>query len=179
MTVENARKWLVVSSLSVTGSVFLFFLLAPATGFPLVFAQSLRILEVALPVFLGYLGSAARFVFRSGSDADEVAFRRSASPLVGLLIRGPLIVFAFALGAIVLAFGLTNRPDAAPGSGVSVDQLTAGISIILGLLAVTTNVAISYLFSGGDNIADQTRHARSGDTAIASPRRSKPRRDNY
>src|SRR5215469_14595645 len=128
MTVGAARKWLVVSSLAVTGAVFIFFLLAPALGFPLVFAQSLRVLEVALPVFLGYLGSAASFVFRSGSKADELAFRPSAASLVGLLIKGPMIVFGVALISVIVAFGVTNRRDAAPGSGISVDQLTAGIS---------------------------------------------------
>jgi len=146
MTVDEARKWLVVSSLLITASLLVFFLLAPALGFPLVFAQSLRILEVALPVFLAYLGSAASFVFRSASDADEAVFRRSTSSLTGLLVVGPVVVFAVSLLAIILAFGITNRPSASPGSGINVDQLAAGISIILGLLAVTTNAAVGYLF---------------------------------
>jgi hypothetical protein len=167
MTVESARKWLVVSSLSTTGVMFLFFLLAPAVGFPLLFAQSLRILEVILPVFLGYLGSAASFVFRSSSGADEVGFRKSASSLIGLLIAGPIVIFAVSLLAIILAFGITNRPGAPPGSGISVDQLTAGVSVILGLLVVTTNVAVGYLFGGGDNAKDDSHSTRSADAGTA------------
>ena len=175
MTVEGARKWLVVSSLSVTGLIFVFFLFAPAIGFPVIFSQSLGILEVVLPVFLGYLVSAATFVFRSNTVPDELVFRRDASSLVGLLIRGPLVVFAAALVALIAAFGVTNSPSASPGSGMSVDQLTAGISVILGLLAVTTNVAVSYLFGGGGNVEDQTPRRSAGDAALLAP---EPRRED-
>src|SRR5512133_4294361 len=108
-------------------------------------------------MFLSYVGGAAIFVFRSSSGADEVTFRHSASSLVSLLIWGPLIIFSIALLAIIVSFGITNRPNAPPGSGISIDQLTAGISVILGLLAVTTNVAVGYLFGGGDNVEDYTR----------------------
>jgi hypothetical protein len=135
--------------------MFLFFLLAPATDFPLTFPQSLRVLEVVLPVFLGYLGSAASFVFQPGAGADKLAFRPNASSLVGLLIWGPLVVFTIALLAIIVTFSITNRLDATPGQGMSIDQLTAGISVILGLLAVTTNVAVSYLFGGGQAPSDE------------------------
>ena len=162
---DSARKWLVVSSLSITGAVFLFFLLAHALGFPLTFAQSLRVLEIILPVFLGYLGSAASFVFRAASDADEVVFRRSASSLASLLIVGPLLIFSSSLVAIVIAFWITNRPTAPAGSGMTLDQLSAGMSLILGLLVVTTNVAISYVFGGGQNV----KNAASGTVHRVDP----------
>jgi hypothetical protein len=143
--------------------VFIFFLLGPAIGFPLTFAQSLRILEVILPVFLGYLGSAASFAFRSTSDTDDVVFRKNATSLIGLLIVGPLVVYFVSIISIVLAFGITNRPGAAAGSGITFDQLTAGISVILGLLAVTTNVAVGYLFGGGQNVKQQSAGHVLGD----------------
>ena len=148
MNVENARKWLLLSSLSATGLISIFFLAAPAAGFPLVFSQSLRVLEVVLPVFLGYVGSAASFVFRSGSAADQMVFRPGTSSLAEMLIKGPVVVFGLVLLAILLAFYSTNRPDAAPGSGMTVDELTGSVSVALGLLAVTTNLAVSYLFGG-------------------------------
>jgi len=164
MTIGGARKYLVISSLAITASVFVFFLLSPALGFPLTFDQSLRVLEVVLPVFLGYLGSAASFVFRAGSQADAAVFRRGAASLAGLLIVGPIAIFTLSLFAIILAFGFTNRAGASPGSGISLNQLTAGISIILGLLVVTTNVAVGYLFGGGENAsASDTRSHRPTD----------------
>ncbi len=123
--------------------------------------------RIGLPVFLGYLGSAASFVFRFGSDADAAAFRHSASSLAGLLIVGPIVIFTISIFAIIVAFGITNRPSASPGSGISLDQLTAGMSIILGLLVVTTNVAVSYLFGGGEHAKDSTSSTRSSDTGAA------------
>jgi hypothetical protein len=156
MTVENARKSLILSSLLITAVVLVFFLLAPALGYPLMFSQSLRVLEIVIPVFLGYLGTATSFVFRSSQRADVLEFRQGALPLARLLIYGPIFVFSFALAAIVLAFGLTNRSESPPGSGITIDQLTASLSIVLGFLAVTTTVAVSYLF-GGDGGADKDR----------------------
>jgi hypothetical protein len=176
VTVASARKYLVTSSLSLTAALFAFFLLAPATGFPLVFDQSLRILQIVLPVFLGYLGSASSFVFRSDSSEDQLAFRRGTSSLASLLTLGPVLAFTIALSALIIAFGVTNRPNAPPGSGISIDQLTTGISIILGLLAVTTSVAVNYLFGGGHNEASGDfnrvvgRAATSGVTADSQGR---------
>jgi len=153
MTVEGARKWLILASLLVTVTVFVFFLIAPVTGFPFTFDQSLRLLEIVLPVFLAYLSSAASFVFSSSSAVDDLVFRRAKSSLVSLLIKGPIMVFAVAMAAIIFAFGFSNRPAAPAGSGISINQLAAGISIILGMLVVTTNVAVNYLFGGGAHVA--------------------------
>jgi hypothetical protein len=168
MTVDAARKWLVFSSLSITGGLLVFFLLAPAAGYPILFAQSLRVLEVLLPTFLGYIGTAAFFVFRADSSADLAVFRKTSAPLVGMLIRGPVLVFSLSLTVLIIAFGIMNSPAAPPGSGISFDQLTAGVSVILGLLAVTTNVAISYLFGGGTNAHSSTSAAASADAVAPS-----------
>ena len=70
--------------------------------------------------------------------------------MLGLLVRGPLWVFGIAAIAIVFAFGFTNRAGAAAGSGMSVDALAGSFTAVIGLLAVTTNVAVSHLFSLGE-----------------------------
>lgn len=148
MLPTTARLWLVAASLLMSGSLIVFFLLAPAIGYPLEFAQSLRILEIVLPVFLGYLGAAALYAFRESPADDHIEFRPAAAPLVMLLVKGPVITFAIAFVALLFAFGMTNRQSAPPGSGINVDQLAAGMTAILGLLTVTTNVAVAYLFRG-------------------------------
>lgn len=144
----TARLWLVAASLLTSASLIVFFLLAPAVGYPLEFSQSLRILEIVLPVFLGYLGAAALYVFRASSADDDVVFRPAALPLVTVLVKGPVLIFAIAAVALLVAFGITNRQNAPPGSGIGIDQLAAGMTAILGLLTVTTNVAVAYLFRG-------------------------------
>jgi hypothetical protein len=66
MTTDEARRWIVLASLTITGAVFVFFLLAPVSGYPLEIAQAQGIFQIVLPVFLGYLGSATHFVFKRG-----------------------------------------------------------------------------------------------------------------
>src|SRR6516164_4337019 len=87
---NDARKWLILASLSMTACLFIFFLLAPTIGFPLTFSQARGLLEIVLPVFLGYLGSASHFVFshRSRSQREQAA---ASQEMTILLIRGPVI----------------------------------------------------------------------------------------
>lgn len=146
MDVAKARKWLLLSSLTFTGTILIFFMCAPAMGYPLEFAQSLRLLEIILPVFLGYLGSAALFVFGTDQPEHRTILKEGTHELTAYLIKGPIIVFALALSALIIAFWRTNNANAQPGSGISVDQLSVGISLILGLLTVTTNIAVGFLF---------------------------------
>jgi len=148
-----------MASLCTSGCLIVFFITAPALGYPLEFAQSLRILEIVLPVFLGYLGAGALYVFRSTSPDDRMTFRPAAAPLIGPLLKGPVAVFAVAAIALIVAFGMTNGKDAAPGSGISIDQFAAGMTTILGLLTVTTNVAVVYLFQNSGKTPEQVKES--------------------
>jgi hypothetical protein len=65
---------------------------------------------------------------------------------LGLLVKGPLIIYLIAVVASFAAFGYANRASAAPGTGMSVDNLATALSLALGVLAVTTGIITSYLF---------------------------------
>lgn len=145
MTVRHARGWLITASLAITTCVFLFLLLAPGLGYPLEFPQAVRLLEILVPVFLGYLGSAAHFVFSAAPEV-QVAIPNDKAPFVSLMIRGPVIAWAICSVAVLVAFGFSNRAQALDGEGMSVDQLAAIITSILGILSATTSVAVSFLF---------------------------------
>jgi hypothetical protein len=141
MTIDNARKWLIVSSLTITGGQMLFLLVAPTVGFPLPYPKNLDLLQIVSPVFLGYLGSAAHFIFQNPTPAVPVQNR-----FLGLLVKGPLVIYVLAAGASLAAFGYANRVGTAVGAGMSVDNLATALSLSLGVLAVTTGVVSSYLF---------------------------------
>ncbi len=149
MTVDAARKWIISTSLIATGLVFVFFLAAPPLGFPLEWDQTQRVIEILLPVFLGYLGTATHFLFHSSKTQGQPALEYQNS-LLGLLIKGPIVVFATACVAILFSFGYSNRSNAPSGSGMSIDQLAWAFTAALGILAVTSSVAVSYLFSLGE-----------------------------
>jgi hypothetical protein len=153
MTVDHAREWIVRASLLITGATFLFFLAAPALRYPLLWDQSFKIFQIVLPVFLGYLGSAAHFVFKpenekpsEGNTAERDATIAKKN-IFALLIKGPIYLFAIIAAAAIAAFGYSNSRWAAEGSGISPDTLATVFSLALGLLAVTTNVGVSYLFA--------------------------------
>jgi hypothetical protein len=140
LTFDEARKWLILFTLCCTGANFLFFLLSPVLGFPLEQAEAIRVLEIVLPIFLGYLGTATQFLFQTGTRPVRAAVN---SDLLSILVRGPAILFAIISVATIVAFGYANRRG---GRGMTPDTLSAIITINLSLLAVTTNVIISNLF---------------------------------
>jgi hypothetical protein len=148
MTADEARRWLIKATLILTGTTFLFLCLAPLFGYHLEWKDSIRVFEVVLPVFLGYLGTATQFVFQNMAGTRNTGIAGAATnPLLALLVRGPVWVFGLAIAAVLVSFGITNRFNAPAGSGMSVDTLAGVITVALGLLNVTTQVAVSYLFS--------------------------------
>jgi len=149
MTIFAAQKFLIQSSLCLTGFLFLFYVVAPAFGYPLEYDQSIRLAQINTPVFLGYLGSATRFLFSGDSDRARI-IKAELAPLLGMLVVGPILIFVLSTIACLVAFGWTNRQSAPPGFGLSVDNLSIFLTVILGLLAVTTGVVVSYLFSIAD-----------------------------
>ena len=95
-------------------------------------------------MFLGYLGSASYFVFPNAARRHRLEPNRE---LIGLMVKGPVVVFATICVVAIGAFGYSNRPSAQPGTGMTVEMLSTTVSAALGLLAVTTNVAVTYLFT--------------------------------
>lgn len=142
-SIVGARRWIVLASLSISGAFLVFCALAPALGFPgLDGADALRLLEITLPVFLGYLGSAVQFLF--GGEARIV---RVLDPvLLVLLVRGPVVIFGLTVAVSLTAYGISHRAAAPVGSGLDIEVLAGLVAASMGLLAATTNVIVGYLF---------------------------------
>jgi hypothetical protein len=158
MTADKARKWLIVSSLLITGAQMIFLIAAPSFGFPLEYPRNFNILQIVSPVFFGYLGSATHFIFMRPSPKVAVNY-----PLLGLLVKGPTLIYVAAMLAAFISFGYSNRVGAMPGNGMSVDNLATAISVSLALLAVTTGVIVSYLFAVNRGAAGRV------DSALVQP----------
>jgi hypothetical protein len=141
MSITAARKWLILSSLIITGAQMLFYLIAPAIGFPLSYPKNIDLLQIVTPVFFGYLGAATHFIFQN--PAPEVPVQNE---FLGILVIGPIIIYVVVTIGSLFAFMYMNRPGATLGSGMSVDNLATALSLSLGVLAVTTGVISSYLF---------------------------------
>lgn len=153
MTANSARVWLVAASLGIILATFVFFFVGPILGYPLEFEDARRMIEIIIPVFAAYLGSATRFLFNK--DVRIRSFDKQRESLLGLLVKGPIIVFGVALAALLIAFGASHRIAARPGTGIAVDDLAGSMVLILSLLAVTTTAVTAYLFEGQTPPADK------------------------
>lgn len=142
MTVDSARRWLILSSLVITGGQMVFLLAAPSFGFPLIYPKNLDILQIISPVFLGYLGAASHFIFQNPTPPVPVQ-----NQFLGMLVKGPIIIYALVVIAALGSFAYSNRVGAPIGSNVSLENLATALSLSLGILAVTTGVVSSYLFT--------------------------------
>lgn len=158
MPTEHARTWIILSSIVITGAITLFLFLAPALGYPLRQDQARRIMEIVVPVFIGYLGSASHFVFRELRKSPSTSSKIHHPKLAKLLIKGPIILWVVIVVGAFIAFGISNRESAEPGAGWSVDELAAAVTFGISLLAVTTNVAVAYLFGSTDHLDIRTPH---------------------
>jgi len=143
--VHNLQKWTVkISLLSVTAQI-LFFLVAPLLGFPMEQSQTIRILEIFLPVFLCYLSTATLVLFRSRHSF--LLMSTASKQFLSLLVRGPMIMFGVASCAAICAFWYSNRSSAPIGTGMSIDMLAAVMSLCLGILIISNNAIVAFLFS--------------------------------
>ena len=158
MSVDDARKWLIVSSLMITGIQMMFLLLAPAFGYPLEFPQALEVLRIVCPVFLGYLGSASHFIFQNAKSTKQLQ-----NQYIGIILKGSIAVYVLTAGGSLFAFGYTNHSQT---DGMSVPELCTALTMSLGVLAVSTGVISSYLFAspmaGRDNPGQNIGHVQGG-----------------
>ena len=145
MTPEQARSWIIKTSLILTTCVFVFLVIAPAIGYPLDPGANhvIRLLQILTPVFVGYLGSAAHFVFGDNTSATE---QKPLSPNAVLMIKGPVLAWVIMATVCFTTYGLSNRHGVPPGSGWSFDFLSGLLTITLSLLTATTNLAVAFLF---------------------------------
>jgi len=141
---DAERIWVVKASLLLAGATFAFFVAAPGLlKYPLDFDQSIRILQIVLPVFVGYLGLATAFVFQNTVRSTNVY---SNSSLIRLLLRGPIYVYSLGIVVVISVFWQTNLPGGAPASGMTIDQLAWLVSALVGLLAATTGLIVTKIF---------------------------------
>jgi hypothetical protein len=173
MTVTEARSFIVKTSLIGTASIFLFIIVGKPLGYPIGWSQVQRVIEIVLPVFLGYLGSASLFIFSRRANRAEVSFGAHEA-LAGQLIKGSVFVFALVLSGILFAFGYSNRAGAAQDDGMDIDQFAWALTAVLGILNVSTNAAVSFLFSVDNPISPEDSSRKEANTVLLPPGQPTP-----
>lgn len=145
---QSARIAVVGYSLGITGVLIVFLILAQPLGMRFDYAQeqNLRLIDVVLPTFFGYLGAASHFIFNAnrGREVDE-----TNAGMLRLLVHGPFAIFIVAVASLFFAYYMSHRPLVSGEPRIDrmdFATLSRYLSILLGLLSVTVSVASSYLF---------------------------------
>ncbi|MET0502919.1 MAG: effector-associated domain EAD1-containing protein [Candidatus Binatia bacterium] len=143
MDASTARVVIVAASLVLTGLLLLFFMAAPFLGAPFNENQNenVRLIEIVLPVFLGYLGSASHFLFYRNRGREVAEDQQS---LLGLMVFGSLSLFALFIVALLAIFWVSNLSDSQ--GAMDFDSLSRWFSLAMGLLACTIGIVSAYLF---------------------------------
>lgn len=140
MHLENLRIKIVKHLVIASVIVVVFFLFAPETlGFPIDSGQSHVIIQLLIPVFIGYLSMAVSFPGRPAMSGE------SYSALNKIHTIGN---YAFALTMVIgiARFWYTNRPFSSPASGMTFHQLTYVITFAICILNATIGAMVTRLF---------------------------------
>ena len=158
------RVWIIKASLVILGTSFIFFVIArPAFDFPMLYDETIRVLQIIFPVFVGYLGIGAAYLTQRSDAASAVAdqpFQKKQDDIARLLLRGPIYLIAFCTLALVAGFWLSNVPSARPGAGMSIDNFCWFLSLLMGLLAASSGLVVTRLFGGSAEANGSPRAAR-------------------
>jgi hypothetical protein len=145
---QSARIAIVAYSLGITGFLIVFLVLAQPLQLRFDFGkeENLRLIDIVLPTFFGYLGAASHFLFNAnrGREVDG-----DNALLLRMLIHGPFLIFIFAVSALFFAHYVSHQPlpnDAPRIERMDFATLSRYLSLCLALLAATVSILSSYLF---------------------------------
>jgi hypothetical protein len=147
---QSARVAIVCYSLAITGSLITFLILAQPLGMRFDYGQeqNLRLIDVVLPTFFGYLGAASHFLFNANRGREV---QTENINMLRILIHGPFIIFIVAIVSLFYAYYLSHRPLTSTEPRIDVMEystLSRYLSVCLAMLAATVGVISSYLFGG-------------------------------
>lgn len=91
--VERARVWILKMSLLIVTAYVVLFIIAPFLDLPLEMHHSIRIIQLLLPVFLGYIGSGYRMLYRRKIFSYKNSESNITLSMLSLLVKGPIFVF--------------------------------------------------------------------------------------
>src|ERR1700754_3640996 len=138
MSAGKARRHVLLLSLGTTALFAILLILFPLTGL-VTPEESFSLVQIIVPVFAGYLGSAVPFLFRTGPSTRV----RDAQMLL-ILIYGPFGLF-WAIGATLsFYFWASNQAGGVTGMGIA--DLTSYLTLLVAFMNGTVGAVVSYLF---------------------------------
>jgi hypothetical protein len=159
MTTEDARRKLILLSLSTTVLFSAFLIISPLFT-PFSSKEALQVVQVVFPVFAGYIGAAVLFLFRGSPTNGAIADQG----LLRTLIYAPFIVFWCLAAAVLFYFYLSNQPG--HGEGMSFPELMTYVTLIISFMNITTGALGAFLFQSEEI---RRAEARKGTSDVVTP----------
>jgi hypothetical protein len=109
--------------------------------------EQFRLIEMAIPVFVGCLPLAINFIFHK---VQSVVLSDDDQRLLYVLVNLPFFIFFIATIVLFVTFYVSNLPNEygiAKRYAMSFDQLYRWSSVLLSFFTVITNGLSMYLFS--------------------------------
>lgn len=142
----EARQRIVVLSLATTVVAAGFLIISPLL-IQLETQDAYRVVQIIFPVFAGYLGSAVLFLFQRRAGRTRV----QDPQLLRYLVLGPFFIFWFLGIVLFIFFWASNLPGGIPG--MSVDQLSNYVTMLVSFMNVTVGALTSFLFNAEEQAA--------------------------
>ena len=143
---EKLRLRVVVWSAVYTMGAGVFCVIAPVFGYPLEFPkESLRIVQLILPVFVGFLVASARYFVADARRSVPVEDVQRAKVLSSALFIY-FLTFTVLLIAVFASFGLSSSKWASPRQAMGIDDLTMLISVLLSFFTGSAGLIVEYVF---------------------------------
>lgn len=147
---HKLRMKLVRLSVVYAGSIGVFCLVAPIFGYPIDFpSESIIVVKQLLPIFIGFLAAGANYFTQGYSEETDESV--SAVRLKGLntIVNLSFWLFTVLTVALFFAFGYSGSRWAQPGQGMSIDDLTLLLAILLSVMTGTVGIIVTFVFRTG------------------------------
>lgn len=139
-SLRTARVTVIVLSLGLTVSFIVFFLIAPLVGYPLSITEAQELMNVVVPVFSGYLATAAACVFRKPDTTEP-----ELSPLTMFMLLATAAAFIVLSVVLFWVFAHASKIPS-PGVAMTYAMLKGYFLTILSIMTAVYALAIAYLF---------------------------------
>lgn len=146
---HKLRLKLVRLSVIYAGGIGVFCLIAPIFGYPLGFpSESIAVLKQILPIFIGFLVVGMRYF--TGTPAPEPKVDAQRVKSLNMVLNWSFGLFTVLTVALFSAFGFSGSRWAAPGQGMSLDDFTLVMAILLSIVTGSIGLLVTFVFAGGE-----------------------------
>lgn len=130
------------------GGIGLFCLISPVFGYPLDFPkETIVIIKQVLPLFIGFLTVGARYFTQTNIQRPAETVSKKNIGAINSIVNWSFWLFTILIIALFSAFGYSGSRWAQHGHGMSIDDFTLILTIILSIVTGTVGTIVTFAFA--------------------------------